>query len=102
MGRFLEVPYQSLLPDIVKLQTRVADNQVMAPLKPFDDPTTREADDREKEFIYVFDVEPGPGQKMTVTFAMHLRHLPPYFLTGARRPYPGRADGRTGCWGRWS
>ena len=42
-GTFIEVPYQSLHPDIVKLQTRVADQQAMAPLKPYDDRFTRRA-----------------------------------------------------------
>lgn len=90
-GRFIEVPYQSLLPDIVKLQTRVADNQLMAPLKPYDDPTT-EADDRAKEFDYVFDVSQVRGQEVTVTVVMHLRHLPPYFIRALDGFYP---DGLT-------
>ena len=91
IGRFAEVPYQSLLPDIVKLQTRVADNQLMAPLKPYDDPTT-DADDRVKEFDYVFDVGRVRGQEVTVTVVMHLRHLPPYFLRALDGFYP---DGLT-------
>jgi hypothetical protein len=92
IGRFVEVPYQSLLPDIVKLQTRVADNQLMAPLKPYDDPTTQ-ADDRFKEFDYVFDVSRVRGQEVTVTVLMHLRHLPPYFIRALDGLYP---DGLTG------
>ena len=59
-GQFLEVPYQSLLPDIVKLQTRVATQQVMAPLKAYDRPETPE-DDREKTFLYIFDTTHGAG-----------------------------------------
>jgi len=86
-GQFVEVAYQSLLPDIVKLQTRVADDQVMAPLKPYDDPTT-EADDRAKEFEYVFDVSQVQGREVIVTVVMHLRHLPPYFIEALDGFYP--------------
>ena len=94
-GRFLEVPYQSLLPDIVKLQTRVADQQVMAPIKSFDDPNTRDVDEREKTFLYIFDTSRARGQKITVSFALHLRHLPPYFLTGLDGLYPDNLTGET-------
>jgi hypothetical protein len=86
-GQFVEVAYQSLLPDIVKLQTRVADQQVMAPLKAYDDPTT-EPDDREKTFLYVFDTSQARGQEVTVTVELHLRHLPPYFLRALDGFYP--------------
>src|SRR6185503_18389078 len=94
-GRFLEVPYQSLLPDIVKLQTRVADQQVMAPIKSFDDPNTRDVDEREKTFLYIFDTSRARGQKITVSFALHLRHLPPYFLTGLDGLYSDNLTGET-------
>jgi hypothetical protein len=86
-GQFVEVAYQSPLPDIVKLQTRVADQQVMAPLKVYDDPTT-EQDDREKTFLYVFDTSQARGQEVTVTVELHLRHLPPYFLRALDEFYP--------------
>jgi Cytochrome c554 and c-prime len=91
-GQFLEVPYQSLRPDIVKLQTRVATQQVMAPLKAYDLPDTPE-DDREETFVYIFNTAPVRGQKITVNVALRLRHLPPYFLTGLDGFYP---DGLTG------
>jgi hypothetical protein len=92
IGQFVEVPYQSPLPDIVKLQTRVADQQVMKPLKVYDDPTTEE-DDREKTFLYVFDTSQARGQEITVTVQLRLRHLPPYFLIALDDFYP---DGLTG------
>jgi hypothetical protein len=76
-----------LLPDIVKLQTRVADQQVMAPLKAYDDPTT-EQDDRERTFSYLFDARQARGQEVTVTVELHLRHLPPYFLRALDDFYP--------------
>ena len=89
---FVEVPYQSRQPDIVKLQTRVATQQLMAPLKSFDNPATEE-DDREATFLYVFDTdEPGiQNQEVTVTATLHLRHLPPYFIEalGDDPGYPG-------------
>ena len=86
-GQFVEVAFQSLLPDIVKVQTRVADQQLMAPLKAYDDPTT-EPDDREKTFSYVFDTSQARGQEVTVTVELHLRHLPPYFLRALDGYYP--------------
>ena len=78
-GQFVEVAYQSLLPDIVKLQTRVADQQIMRTLKAYDDPTT-EVDDRELTFAYAFDTRPVRGQDVVVAVRFNLRHLPPYFL----------------------
>lgn len=90
-GQFVEVAYQSLLPDIVKLQTRVADNQLMAPLLPYEDPT-KEGDQRAKEFEYVFDVSEVQGQEVIVTVVMHLRHLPPYFIEALDGFYPDGLD----------
>lgn len=86
-GQFVEVPYQSLLPDIVKLQTRVADNQVMTPILPYEDPTTP-GDQRAKTFVYVFDVSGAQGQRVTVNVNMNLRHLPPYFIRQLDGFYP--------------
>ncbi len=54
-GEFVEVPYQSLRPDIVKNEVRVADQQVMLPLQPFDIEGTP-VDEHEKTFVYVFNV----------------------------------------------
>ena len=79
---FNEVAYQSLLPDIVKLRTRVATEQVMAPLESVrlragvDDPTST-------VLPYGFDVSKVPAADLPnirVTAKMHLRHLPPEFL----------------------
>lgn len=92
-GQFVEVPYQSLLPDIVKLQTRVADQKLMAPLKSFDDPLTEDVDESERTFEYVFDTSRARGQKITVSFALHLRHLPPYFLKALDGFYPDNLTG---------
>jgi Cytochrome c554 and c-prime len=86
-GRFLEVPYQSLEPDIVKIRGRVADNEPMLPLKPYDNLKT-ENDDRAAAFEYVFDTSAVRGQRVVVTAVMHLRHLPPYFLQELNDYYP--------------
>jgi cytochrome c553 len=81
-GEFIEVPYQSLQPDIVKNAVRVADQQTMNPLLPFDIEKTREVDEQEKSFLYVFNVDRADlqGQQVTVHAVLHLRHLPPYFV----------------------
>jgi hypothetical protein len=80
-GEFFERPYQSLQPDIVKNEVRVADQQVMGALLPFDDETTPQ-DDTQRTFAYVFDVGGADvrRQEVTVHATMHLRHLPPYFI----------------------
>ena len=80
-GEFVEVPYQSLRPDIVKNEVRVADQQVMLPLQPFDIEGTP-VDEHEKTFVYVFNVSKASlrGQQVTVHAVLHLRHLPPYFV----------------------
>jgi hypothetical protein len=88
-GTFVEVPYQSLQPDIVKNQIRVADQQAMGALKPYDDRfNTKGIDDRERTFVYLFDVSEVGGQEVTVNVVMHLRHLPPYFLRALDGFYP--------------
>jgi hypothetical protein len=87
-GEFVEVAFQTPLPDIVKLRTRVADNQVMAPLKAFDDPTTPDVDERERTFVYLFDTSQVRGRKVVVSFRFNLRHLPPYFLRALDGFYP--------------
>jgi hypothetical protein len=92
-GTFIEVPYQSLLPDIVKNQIRVADQQAMGALKPYDDPRTRNVDERERTFTYLFDVSEVRGQEVTVNVVMHLRHLPPYFLRALDGFYPNGLTG---------
>jgi hypothetical protein len=50
-------------------------------------------DECEKTFEYVFDTSQARGQKITVSFALHLRHLPPYFLRALDGFSP---DGLTG------
>lgn len=63
----------------------------MAPLQPYDDPTT-DADDRAKEFEYVFDVREVQGQEVIVKVVMHLRHLPPYLIRELNDYYPNGLD----------
>lgn len=92
-GTFIEVPYQSLLPDIVKNQVRVADQQAMGALKPYDDPTTKDVDEQERTIRYLFDVSEVRGQEVTVNVVMHLRHLPPYFLRALDGFYPSGLTG---------
>jgi cytochrome c554/c'-like protein len=88
-GTFVEVPYQSLQPDIVKNQIRVADQLPMVALKPYDDKVnTPGVDDRERTLVYLFDVSDVRGQQVTVNVVMHLRHLPPYFLRALDGFYP--------------
>ncbi|MDQ1394984.1 MAG: hypothetical protein QOG64_243 [Acidimicrobiaceae bacterium] len=86
-GTFQEVAFQSFLPDIVKLRTRVATGQVMAPLesvrekigadgKP--DPTSTFA-----ILPYAFDISQVPDADLgsiVVTAKMHLRSTPPEFI----------------------
>jgi hypothetical protein len=69
-GIFTEVAHQSLLPDIVKLRVRTADQQVMAPLLP----------GRSAAFNYVFDASQAVGEEVKVKVVMRHRHLPPYFV----------------------
>jgi hypothetical protein len=61
----------------------------MGALKPYDDKfNTRGDDDRERTFVYLFDVSEVGGQEVTVNVVMHLRHLPPYFLRALDGFYP--------------
>jgi hypothetical protein len=80
-GVFNEVPFQSFLADIVKVRTRVSDQQAMAPLaslKPGDDPN---ADPSSKTFPYRFDTSAlAPGESVVVTAKLRFRHLPPDFV----------------------
>jgi cytochrome c554/c'-like protein len=94
-GTFVEVPYQSLQPDIVKNQIRVADQQAMGAIKPYDDEfNTPGVDDRERTFVYALDVSEVRGQEVSVNVVMHLRHLPPYFLRALDGFYPNGLSSR--------
>jgi hypothetical protein len=82
-GIFTEVAYQSFLPDIVKLRTRVATNQVMRTLDPVreKDVNGQLVDQSSDSYDYVFDTKALPaGTKIIVTAKMRFRHVPPYFV----------------------
>ncbi len=89
-GVFTEVPYQSLLADIVKTRVRVSDGQAMDALNPTlivnDEPK------RSASFEYIFDVNELQGEDVVVAITMHFRHLPPYFIRALDGRYP---DGLT-------
>jgi len=77
-GTFHEVAYQSLLPGIVKIGIRVADQQQMTPITA----------GKSAKFKYVFDVSGLRAQKVTVDAALRFRHLPPYFIRELGPYYP--------------
>jgi len=89
-GIFEEVPYQSLLADIVKTRVRASDQQAMDALnntilingEPHDS----------ADYEYVFDLAGAEGETVIVTATMHFRHLPPYLLRELESGYP---DGLT-------
>jgi hypothetical protein len=81
-GEFLEVPYQSLLPAIVKLAVRVVDQQPMAPIKAGE----------VSRFDYAFAVEEEVGEDVTVEAVLRFRHLSPYFLRGLDGFFPEGMD----------
>jgi hypothetical protein len=87
---FTEVPYQSLLADIVKTRVRVSDQQAMDALNP-----TLIVNDEPKgsaTFEYIFNVNELQGEDVIVTVDLHFRHLPPYFIHALDGRYP---DGLT-------
>jgi len=76
---------------------------MMVPLKSFDNPETPE-DDQEATYVYIFDTSKPEvlNQKVKVTFALHLRHLPPYFIRElGDNPATRTARPRTSFWVRW-
>jgi hypothetical protein len=83
---FTEVPYQSLLADIVKTRVRVSDQQAMDALNP-----TLIVNDEPKgsaTFEYVFNVSELQDEDVIVTASLHFRHLPPYFIRALDGRYP--------------
>ena len=85
-GVFTEVPYQSLLADIVKTRVRVSDGQAMDALNP-----TLIVNDEPKgsaSFEYIFNVNELEGEDVIVTVTLHFRHLPPYFIRALDGRYP--------------
>ena len=85
---FEEVPYQSLLPDIVKTRVRVSDQQAMDALNN----TILVGEDKEPRdsvsYVYDFDLNGLSKETVTVTAIMHFRHLPPYFIKALDGRYP--------------
>ncbi len=80
-GVFVEVPYQSFLPDIVKVRTRVADQQAMTPLKTPGTDGSGDVADSTKTFTYQFDADGlPPDDPIVVTAKLRFRHLPPDFV----------------------
>jgi hypothetical protein len=73
---FVEVPYQSFLPQIVKLRVRTATQEEMAPI----DSGANDAGVR--GFLYQFDTSQFPDEEIVVTARLRFRHLPPYFVRG--------------------
>ena len=88
-GTFTEVPFQSFLPDIVKIRTRVATQQQMNPLESVrlqPDARGRPADASSIVLPYEFDAGRVPrGEPVVVTARMRFRHLPPDFVRGLER-----------------
>jgi hypothetical protein len=85
-GTFEEVPYQSLLADIVKTRVRVFDQQPMDALN-----NTILVNDEPRDsatYEYIFDLTGFEGETFTVTAIMHFRHLPPYFIRALNGRYP--------------
>jgi hypothetical protein len=89
-GIFEEVPYQSLLADIVKTRVRTSDQQAMDALNKTILVNGEPHDSANYE--YVFDLAGAEGETVIVTATMHFRHLPPYFLRELESGYP---DGLT-------
>ena len=93
-GTFHEVPYQSFLPDIVKVRQRTVDGLRMDALQSVrqgTDPTTGEAVPLDSVRIpYTFDTSAlAPGDEITVTATMHFRHLPPEFVRALAKAQDG-------------
>ncbi|HUG34079.1 MAG TPA: multiheme c-type cytochrome [Anaerolineales bacterium] len=85
-GLFKEVPYQSLLADIVKTRVRISDGQAMDALN-----NTILVNDEPRDtatYEYIFDLTGFEGETVTVTAIMHFRHLPPYFIRALDGGYP--------------
>ena len=85
-GIFEEVPYQSFLPQIVKLRVRTATQEEMAPI----DAGANENGVR--GFLYEFDTADFPGEEIVVTAQLRFRHLPPYFVRGLADALEARDD----------
>ena len=85
-GVFVEVPYQSFLPDIVKIRTRVATQETMDPIEPLAN------DEGVRGFVYEFDTAEVPDEEIVVTAQLHFRHLPPYFVEGLATRLDDRDD----------
>ena len=86
-GIFEEVPYQSLLADIVKTRVRTSDQQAMDALNNtilLDNGEPRDS----ASYVYEFDLTGLESENVTITAIMHFRHLPPYFIRALDGRYP--------------
>ena len=93
-GRFVEVPYQSFLPDIVKIRERMIDGLKMDALQ-----SVRQRADPDggpnvaldsTTIPYVFDTSKlAAGEQLTVKATMHFRHLPPEFIRALAKAQRG-------------
>ncbi|MEO5725265.1 MAG: hypothetical protein ABIQ39_03665, partial [Ilumatobacteraceae bacterium] len=93
-GTFTEVPYQSFLPDIVKVRQRTIDGLKMDALQSVrqgTDPKTGEHFPLDSIRIpYTFDTSKLPaGATIEVKATMHFRNLPPEFITGLAKAQRG-------------
>jgi hypothetical protein len=89
-GVFIEVPYQSLLADIVKTRVRVSDGQAMDALNPT--LIVNGEPKKSTSFEYIFNVKELQNEDVIITVNLHFRHLPPYFIRALDGWYP---DGLT-------
>ena len=85
-GIFEEVPYQSVLADIVKTRVRASDQQAMDALN--NTILVNEEPRDSASYEYKFDLTGFGGENITITAIMHFRHLPPYFIRELDGGYP--------------
>ncbi|MGH2778658.1 MAG: multiheme c-type cytochrome [Actinomycetota bacterium] len=77
-GVLEEVEYQSFTPDIVRLRTRVVDDDTT---DEFPQTILKQLDPEEtRSFTYTFDASQLGGEAIDVTATMRMRHSPPYFV----------------------
>jgi hypothetical protein len=93
---FNEVPYQSFLPDIVKIRTRTALQLPMNELQPVRlraDAKGKLAEDSTGFYPYLFDPTAIPaGEKLVVKAKLRFRHLPPDFVRALAKRLDGLDD----------
>ena len=73
-----EVSFQSFKPDIVRLRTRLVDDDLT---DDFPQTILKEMKPEEtRSFTYTFDASGAGGEAIDVTATMRMRHSPPYFV----------------------